>query len=80
MHAAVDALEHRFPGGDFRLAEARFLLGEALSRSGRTAEARSLLTAALAWRQGHLGRDDPRTVAVREALSRSPDAGEPARR
>src|SRR5262249_40319559 len=64
MRGGLGALE-RFPGDGFRLADARYLLGDALSRNGRTGEGQPLLRAALAWRESHLGPQDPRTLAVR---------------
>jgi len=68
LRAGVLGLERSFPAGHHDLATARFLLGEALARGGRGAEARPLLQAANAWRQAHLGPDDPRTAAVRRVL------------
>ena len=70
MRAGLEALVRCYPGGHVQLAAARFLLGDALVRSGRASEARPLLAAALAWRQTHFGPLDPRTVAVRQALNR----------
>jgi hypothetical protein len=71
LRAGLAGLEQRFPDGHPDLATARFLLGEALARSGRAAEARPLLQSALKWRQAHLGPADPRTLAVRRALGAS---------
>jgi len=68
LRAGLVDLEHEFPDGHFDLASARFLLGEALAKSGRVAEARPLLQQALEWRQAHLGPADPRTAAVGRAL------------
>jgi len=68
LRAGLGDLEHEFPNGHFDLASARFLLGEALVKSGRGTEARVPLQQALEWRQAHLGDGDPRTAAVRRAL------------
>jgi serine/threonine-protein kinase len=70
LRAGLDGLQRTFPD-HADLATARFLLGEALARSGRLGEARALLQDALAWRQAHLGPADPRTTAVRRALAAS---------
>jgi hypothetical protein len=64
-------MEREFADGHFDLATARFLLGEGLAGAGRWAEARPVLEGALQWRQAHLGPDDPRTVAVRQALAQA---------
>jgi tetratricopeptide (TPR) repeat protein len=69
LRASVACLESTFSHGHFDLATARFLLGEALLRRGRVAEARPLLKRALQWRLRHLGAADPRTEAVRNALT-----------
>jgi serine/threonine-protein kinase len=69
MRAGLESLERRYPGGSFQLAGARFLLGDALARSGRADEAGPLLADALAWRQSHFGPDDPRTLAARRAFA-----------
>jgi serine/threonine-protein kinase len=68
LRAGVVELTRRFPRGHADLAAARYLLGEALARSGRGGEARSFLEPALDWRETHLGPTDPRTAAVRAAL------------
>ena len=72
QHAMVATMQRAFPAGHFDLAAGRFLLGDALAKSGRTAEARTLLQAALDWRLEHLGAADPRTEAARKALARAP--------
>ena len=68
LRAGTLGLEQKFPDGSYELATAWCLQGEALARSGRPVEARPLLERALEWRQVHLGRADPRTVAVRRIL------------
>jgi len=68
LRAGLGGLERGFPSGHFDLASARFLLGEALAKSGRATEARPLLAQAVEWRQAHLGAADPRTAAARRAL------------
>jgi serine/threonine-protein kinase len=68
LRSGLDSLEREFPNGHFDLAAARFLLGEALIRSGRAAEARLPLRQSVEWREAHLGRGDPRTAAARRAL------------
>ena len=79
LRAGLGDLEHEFPDGHFDLASARFLLGEALAKSGRVAEARPLLQQALEWRQTHLGPADPRTAAVGRALLRFLSGHRPSR-
>jgi hypothetical protein len=74
LRAGLESLQREFPDGHFDLASARFLLGEALAKSGRVTEARPLLQQALEWRQTHLGAADPRTVAVRRALLIEPES------
>jgi serine/threonine-protein kinase len=68
LRAGIDSLEREFPDGHFDLAAARFLLGEALIRSGRAAEARLPLRQSVEWREAHLGPGDSRTAAARRAL------------
>jgi len=72
LRAGLGDLEREFPDGNFDLASAWFLLGQALAKSGRVIEAGLLLKQALEWRQTHLGPADPRTVAARRALDSSP--------
>jgi serine/threonine-protein kinase len=71
LRAGVAWIERAYPSGHFDLATGRLLLGEALLGSGRAPEARPFLQAAFDWRQAHLGRTDPRTLAARQALART---------
>jgi hypothetical protein len=77
MRSGLDVLTRRYPAGHAQLAAARFLLGDALSRSGRASEARPFLEASLEWRESHFGAHDPRTIAARRALDLAP-TGPPA--
>jgi tetratricopeptide (TPR) repeat protein len=76
LRAGLEGLRRTFPG-HADVATAAYLLGEALQRSGRVAEATPLMKEALAWRLAHLGPADPRTVAVRRALAASSQAASP---
>jgi serine/threonine-protein kinase len=69
LRTGLEGLQRAYPTGNADLATARVLLGEALSKGNRGAEARPLLAAALEWRQAHLGPADARTAAVRRALA-----------
>ena len=69
LRSGVESLASAYPDGHGDLATGRLLLGEALARSGRAPEAEPLLTAALDWRQTHLGAADPRAVEARRALA-----------
>jgi eukaryotic-like serine/threonine-protein kinase len=70
LRSGVASLATAFPAGHGDLATGRFLLGEALARTGRAAEAEPLLMDALGWRQAHFGPADARTAEVRGALAR----------
>jgi len=72
VRTGVATLEARFPnGGHADLAAAWLVIGDLLTRSGRTAEARPFLQRALAWRETHFGAADPRTVDAAHALARA---------
>ncbi len=79
LRSGLDVLTRLYPNGHAQLAGARFLLGDALARSGRASEARPFLEAALEWRESHFGAQDPRTLAARRSLElsakRSPARG-----
>ncbi len=69
VRAGLATLEARFPNGHADLATAWLATGDLLRQSGRSAEARTLLQKALAWRKAHFGAADPRTVDVTRLLS-----------
>jgi eukaryotic-like serine/threonine-protein kinase len=68
LRAGVTFFERSFPQGLYDLATAHVLLGEALVRSGRRAEAVPMLRDALEWRVRHLGAGDPRVLEIRHLL------------